>query len=92
MCRVDVEENTGDDNCLFLQEFFEEGLQCLIYKYRFTPSRTRSKTYQAIVQRSRQLVKVKPDIERACGWNVHFKSELLESLQHVVALRLEVPL
>ena len=90
MCRVDVEENTGDDNCLFLQEFFEEGLQCLIYKYRFTPSRTRSKTYQAIVQRSRQLVKVKPDIERACRWNVNPEAHALQTLEDMVTLRLEV--
>ena len=49
-------------------------------------------TYKTVIQRGGQLVKVEPDIERACGWNVHFQSELLESLQHVVALRLEVPL
>jgi len=45
MGRVDIEEDTRDDDGLLFEEFFEEG--------------------QTIVQRSRKLLKVKPDIELA---------------------------
>lgn len=45
---------------------------------------------EAVVQRSGKALEVEPDVERRNGWDVDLEPELLEALQHVVALVLEV--
>ena len=45
---------------------------------------------QAVVERGRQVLKVEPDVESRDGRDLDLESELLESLEHVIALVLEV--
>ena len=48
--------------------------------------------YQTVVQRSRQVVQVQPDIEGRLGWDGDLEAKTLETFEDVVALVLEVPL
>ena len=49
-------------------------------------------TYEAVAQGRWKVIQVQPDIEGADGRNLDFQSELLESAENVISLRLEVSL
>ncbi len=60
--RVDVKENAGNDNRLFLEQLLEE---CLDVDQYQAVKQHQSCTYQTVVQRFREFLKVKPDVEGA---------------------------
>ena len=48
------------------------------------------RTHQTVVKRRREVLEVKPDVERSLRRDVHFQSKLFETLEDVVAFVLEV--
>ena len=53
---------------------------------------TNARAYQAVVERGREVLEVEPDVESRLGWHGDLEAETLQTLEDVVALRLEVPL
>ena len=51
---------------------------------------TERSTHETVIQRRREVLEVEPDVERARRRDVDLEAEVLEALEHVVALRLEV--
>ena len=47
-------------------------------------------TYQAVVERCRNLLEVEPDVESTGGWDVDFETHILEALEDMITLGLEV--
>jgi hypothetical protein len=51
-----------------------------------------NKAYEAVVEGSRQVFQVQPDIERRLGWDRDLETKAREALEDVITLVLEVSL
>ena len=49
-------------------------------------------TYQAVVEGSREVLKVEPDVKGRLRWHRNLEAKTLQALENMVALSLEVPL
>jgi hypothetical protein len=91
MGRVDVEEDARHANALFLEKLLKERL----LRSKKTTNQvklyiTAQATYKAVVQRSRQMLQVEPDVECRLRWDRHLEPKARQSLQNMIPLVLEV--
>lgn len=86
--RVDVEEDARNDDALLLETLLEEGLEAVLDGPLHTTGRI--KTYQAVVERGRQVLQVEPDVEGRLWGNRDLEAETRKTLEDMVALMLKV--
>jgi len=94
VCRVDIEEDTRNDNSLLLEKFFKECLM-MIFEYVQSELNTRKSArgngaHQTVVERRGQLFEVKPDVESARRRNIDIEMKFLKTRKDVITLSLEV--
>lgn len=88
MRRVDVEENTRNDDRVFLEELFEERLVNVLV--RDVVKAEDAYTYHAVVDGSRKLSDIEPDVECGDGRNMNIEVKVMKTFENVITLGLEM--